>query len=536
SGTLLIEAVLIAADIAPGLARNYFGFSGWKGHDAKLWEALLSDAVRRKQNGAAHIPRITGYDIDPRALQNAADNIRNAGLESWIQVERGSITAIMAPSVDQAPGLIAVNPPYGERMDAQRGVETLYSEFGSLLKSRFIGWRVAMLIADAELGFRVGIRSRRPATLYNGPIECKLLLFTVEPESFFQPKDLKSEHRKHSPEPDSPLARARNLANSSEARAAMFQNRLRKNMRNLGKWANRERISCFRLYDADLPEYALAIDLYRGSSEWAHVQEYQAPSTIDPDKAQARLVDALCVIPGVLGIEWPNLFFKVRRRQKGTNQYMRHEDSGNFHEIDEAGHRFFVNFESYLDTGLFLDQRMTRARIKQLARGRRFLNLFGYTGTATVYAAAGGATATTTVDLSRTYLDWASRNLALNGFNTPAHRLIPSDAIDWIDQTTVKRGLDDRFALIFLDPPTFSNSKSMDRVFDIQRDHVDLIERTCRLLAPKGLLIFSTNYRKFRLETERLANLQLVDINRKTLPRDFERNPGIHQCFEIRRS
>lgn len=534
SGTLLIEAAMIAGDIAPGLKRSYFGFFGWKGHDAKIWARLVEDATRRKQECASKIPQITGYDINGRALQSASENIRNAGLEDFIRTECRSIDAIPAPQNDQPPGLIAVNPPYGERVGVERGLEALYTDFGKVLKSRFRAWQVAMLIGDAELGFRIGIRSRRPYTLYNGPIECKLLVFKVDPDCFFQPKDAHSKNNHCGS--DSWLDRAGNLATSREPGAGMFANRLRKNLRNLGRWADREQISCYRLYDADMPEYALAIDLYRASSHWVHVQEYQAPRSIDPEKAKARLADALSVIAQVLDVEPQSIFFKVRRQQKGDSQYTRADVPGKFHEIEESGSRFLVNFETYLDTGLFLDHRITRGYIKEFARGRRFLNLFGYTGTATVCAATGGAISTITVDLSRTYLDWARRNLALNGFDSTAHRLIQADVVVWINRAIEKGGPSNEFDLIFLDPPTFSNSKSMQGIFDVQRDHVELLKRSCQLLTPDGLLIFSTNYRKFRLEKDRLAALKLVEISRRTLPRDFERNPGIHRCWEIRRN
>jgi len=262
-----------------------------------------------------------------------------------------------------------------------------------------------------------------------------------------------------------------------------------------------------------------------------HVQEYEAPDTIDPDKARQRLQHALGVIPLVLEIPREQMFFKVRRRQKGGGQYEKLDEAGAFHEVREGPCRFLVNFTDYLDTGLFLDHRATRAMLGELAQGKRFLNLFGYTGTATVHAGLGGAASTTTVDMSYTYLDWAQRNFELNGMRGKNHELVQADVLVWLKQNHARR-----YGLIFLDPPTFSRSKRMDDTFDVQRDHVALIADAAALLEPDGILVFSTNLRRFKIDREALSPLTVEDITRKTIPQDFERNPKIHQCFRIRRA
>jgi 23S rRNA (guanine2445-N2)-methyltransferase / 23S rRNA (guanine2069-N7)-methyltransferase len=309
----------------------------------------------------------------------------------------------------------------------------------------------------------------------------------------------------------------------------MFANRLRKNLKHLGRWLKRENIHCYRLYDADMPEYALAIDVYEGEKRWVHVQEYEAPKSIDPQKAQARLHEALDVIIDLLEIPREQLFLKVRRQQKGSAQYEKLSSSREFHEVHEGGCRLLVNFSDYLDTGLFLDHRTTRGMLAGLAAGKRFLNLFAYTGSATVHAAMGGAVATTTVDMSRTYLDWAQRNMKRNGFNGEKHEFIQANCLEWMDKAAGKQ----RYDLIFLDPPSFSSSKRMDNTFDVQRDHVSLLRKTVKLLAPNGTLIFSNNLRSFKLDREELKELQIEDISRATLPKDFERNPKIHNCWKI---
>ncbi|MCO6413023.1 MAG: bifunctional 23S rRNA (guanine(2069)-N(7))-methyltransferase RlmK/23S rRNA (guanine(2445)-N(2))-methyltransferase RlmL [Thiogranum sp.] len=313
--------------------------------------------------------------------------------------------------------------------------------------------------------------------------------------------------------------------------ARAFANRLQKNLRHLGRWLQREDIRCYRLYDADIPEYALAVDVYGNANHWVHVQEYQAPASIDADKARARLEDAVAVLQEVLSVPAERMFVKVRRQQKGSAQYEKLATSGHFHEVREGGNRFLVNFEDYLDTGLFLDHRITRAMLGALAESRHFLNLFAYTGSATVYAARGGALSTTTVDMSNTYLDWARRNMALNGFTGKMHGFIQANCLEWLERTAGAR----RYGLIFLDPPSFSTSKRMDGTFDVQRDHVTLIRNTVRLLEDDGLLVFSNNLRRFQMDREALADLVIEDISRATLPKDFERNPKIHNCWKIRK-
>jgi len=239
------------------------------------------------------------------------------------------------------------------------------------------------------------------------------------------------------------------------------------------------------------------------------------------------------VLPGVLNVPWSHLYLKIRQRQKGDGQYEKQANLGRLVEVCESGCRFLVNFESYLDTGLFLDHRITRQLIADLATGKHFLNLFAYTGSASVFAAIGGALSTTTVDLSRTYLDWARQNFTLNGIGGRSNSLVQADCLEWIEKVTAKP--DKRYGLIFLDPPTFSNSKSMADTFDVQRDHADLLNKAFKLLDKQGVLIFSTNCRKFNLDSGSLNGVSFQDLSHQTLPRDFARNPHIHSCWKMTR-
>jgi 23S rRNA (guanine2445-N2)-methyltransferase / 23S rRNA (guanine2069-N7)-methyltransferase len=521
SGTLPIEAALIAADIAPGLLRASFGFERWKQHDADAWAALRAAAQARRQPGLLTPGRIRGFDRDPVAIRDAEANAARAGLEKRLFFQRCELAKL--PAAPAPTGLIAVNPPYGERIGETEELRALYALLGERLRADYRGWEAAVFTGNPALGRELGIRARRTHRMMNGPIECRLLRLAIEPSAFEQARE-----PGRPPPIDAEAARAR-------PGAQMFANRLAKNLDRLSAWAKRERVSCYRVYDADMPEYAFAIDKYQSDPEgtagrWLYVQEYAPPATVDRARAKGRREEAISVLPEVTGLPASAIYWRTRRPQRGKSQYEAIADLGERVVVEEGGLKFLVNFTDYLDTGLFLDHRRTRARIRELARDRRFLNLFCYTGSATVYAAAGGAKSTTSIDMSRTYLDWARRNMSVNGL-TGRHEFVQEDCLAWLAEARAER-----YDLIFLDPPTFSNSKRMDREFDVQRDHVDLIRAALRLLAPGGLLLFSTNFRKFRLDDEALADLEIRDISRSTISRDFERDTRIHHCFEIRRA
>lgn len=562
SGTLLLEGAMIAADYAPGLLRDYFGFTGWKKHDAECWKKLRAEAEQRKKIGLEKLPVIVGFDQNRHTVNTALAHVANAGLQNKIHVERRDIEDA-APAESWKPGLLICNPPYGERLGDEEETAELYKKFGETLKTHFIGWKAAMIISNPELGFRLGLRSQKPITLFNGALECKLLRMDIEERNFFIPKARTQEERiaqvteisraqeqriaqasetrpttndlsNVKPSPDregaSPL---KSTVYKSELGAEMFANRLKKNLKKLSNWAKQNYVSCYRVYDADLPEYAVAVDIYQGDQTWVNVQEYEPPKSIDQHKADQRLAGLLAEIPRVLGISRDQVFLKIRRKQKSTDQYEKHGDQGRFHIIEEGGCKLLVNFEDYLDTGLFLDHRPIRLMIQQQAKGKRFLNLLAYTGSATVHAAMGGAKSTTTVDMSNTYINWAKKNLALN-INLPVgeHEFIQADCLEWL--ATEAQLANRQYDLIFLDPPTFSNSKRMDAVFDIQTDHVQLINNAISLLSPGGVLYFSTNFRRFKIDKQALSDLIVEDISAATIPEDFARDPKIHYCWRIK--
>jgi 23S rRNA (guanine2445-N2)-methyltransferase / 23S rRNA (guanine2069-N7)-methyltransferase len=515
SGTLVIEAAMMAANIPPNSRRHYFGFFGWLGHDKAAW-----DDVKRAAQAREHKPAmlLRGQDADAGVLAAARENAARAGIGEFVSFEPGRLSG--ARPIAAQPGMLATNPPYGVRLDDRDGARLLMKELGGVLRAHFAGWDAAILAGSADAGLELGIRAERVHTVWNGALECRLLRLHVSAET---EKNLL--HKDRSARIDESLAETPG--------SKMFGNRVSKNIKQLKSWAEREQVSCYRLYDADMPEYSFALDRYAeadGQRRWLYVQEYQAPRTIDPDAVQRRRNEALAALPGATGISPEFIHLRQRRKTTRGDQYEKLGQERDFKLVEESGLRFWVNFTDYLDTGLFLDHRITRQRIRELAARQRFLNLFAYTGSATVYAAAGRARETTTVDMSATYLDWAQRNLAVNGFSGAQHALVQADCITWLKNAVAERQVYD---LIFLDPPTFSNSKRMDDILDVQRDHRALIDRCMALLAPGGKLLFSNNAQKFKLDAEVGDSYKVTDISRATLPKDFERNPRIHQCFEL---
>ena len=509
SGTFLTEGALIAADAAPAIDREYLGFLKWHGHDAALWARLREEALARR---SARVARrcILGSDIDSEAVRMASANAAHAGVADWLHVEKRALGEVPRPRGET--GLIVANPPYGERIGAESGLPELYSELGAVLRDRFQGWQAAILTGNPPLARNLGIYAKRSHRVFNGAIECRLLRFDLNAASAQRPaEEVRADW-------------------SSRPGAQMFANRLRKNLQRLDPWAAREHIDCFRVYDADMPEYAFAIDLYGRESRHVYVQEYAPPKSVNQESARERRREALAVLPEVLGVPLPQVHTRVRKPQKGADQYEKRESAAERHAVQEGGLKFWVNFRDYLDTGLFLDHRIVRGMLRAWAKDADFLNLFCYTGSATVYAAAGGARSTTGVDLSNTYLDWAHENLLLNGFRGDNHELYRADCLAWLEEQE-PRGA--RFDLIFLDPPTFSNSKRMEGVLDVQRDHVGMIRRSLKLLRPAGRLVFSTNYTRFKLDQGGLEDLAIEDISAATVPKDFERHARIHKCFVV---
>lgn len=506
SGTLLIEGARMAADVAPGLDRERFGVHGWAQFDAQLWSELRAEARTRADAGLrGSTARFFGSDRDAAVLGAAKANAQAAGVAGFLTLANRDVDAVRAPSGFDR-GLVISNPPYGERLaDAQ--LEETYARFGARLREDFAQWPVALLVANENLGRATGLKLQRRYKLFNGALPVELLLLDASPREVREP------------------APPRALSEGEQALA----NRLHKNEKHLRSWRKREQVTCWRAYDADLPEYAAAIDVYQTdeAQTWLVVQEYAPPPEIPVATAQRRLREVVHAAAEAMAVPRAQVVVKQRRQQTPLQKYIRQEHGGQSHVVVESGLGFEVNLRDYLDTGLFLDHRPMRARIRDAAAGKRVLNLFCYTGTATVYAAAGGARSTVSVDLSATYLEWAWRNFALNHVVGEKHRLVQADVLPWL---VAER---DKYDLIFVDPPSFSNSARADD-FEVQSDHPDLLRRCAGALAPGGTILFSCNLRRFKLAPDLAREFNVRDITRSTIPPDFARDQRIHHAYELR--
>ncbi|MFP1748350.1 bifunctional 23S rRNA (guanine(2069)-N(7))-methyltransferase RlmK/23S rRNA (guanine(2445)-N(2))-methyltransferase RlmL [Lonsdalea quercina] len=500
SGTLLIEAAMIAADRAPGLHRHHWGFLAWQQFDPTLWKEVTTEAQQRARAGMqATASRFFGSDNDRRVIDIARANARRAGVNDLIRFDVCDAIQLKNPLPEGPTGTVLSNPPYGERLESEAALIALHNMLGRIMKASFGGWQLSLFSASPELLSCLQLRADRQFKAKNGPLDCVQKNYQL----------------------------AANSAENVSAPADDFANRLKKNLRKLDKWAKQQGIECYRVYDADLPEYNVAVDRY---GSWVVVQEYAPPKTVDAQKARQRLFDVINATLSVLGVPTNQLILKTRERQKGKNQYEKLAQKGEFLLVDEYNARLWVNLTDYLDTGLFLDHRVARKMLGELSQGKDFLNLFAYTGTASVHAGIGGARSTTTVDMSRTYLEWAEKNLRANGLTGRHHRLIQADCLSWLSQSN------EQFDVIFIDPPTFSNSKRMEATFDVQRDHLMLMKDLKRLLKRGGTIMFSNNKRGFQMDMEGLAALGLdaQDITARTQSQDFARNRQIHNCWLLK--
>ena len=518
SGTLLLEAALLATDTAPGLARSSYGFMNLKDYDENKWQEIYNEALERSNQGKRKAQelgvKIFGFDADSAVVQRAHDNIEHAGFSELVSVEHCLLDNLTNPcqGVNELPCVVVTNPPYGERMGNFNELILLYTTLGHKLKTLFKGGRAAVISTSQELLSCLRLSLDKSYRLFNGALECQLRVFNLDHESGDQ----------------APQADANQVLVAVD-----FSNRLTKNLKNLEKWANREKISAYRIYDADLPDYNAAIDRY---NQYYIIQEYQAPSSIKAHVAQKRLLDMIAATIKVTGAIGDDVIVKSREKQKGESQYAKRDDAlGHYIEIYEQDVVFKVNLQDYLDTGLFLDARPIRRLIRSMSAGKDFLNLFAYTCSASVMAALGGAKSTTSVDMSRTYLDWGKDNFKINGFDldgynaTGNHHFTQDDCLSYLSRDHGKT-----YDLIYIDPPTFSNSKRMEKSFDVQRDHLLMLGNLTRHLNDGGVVIFCTNKRNFKLD-DGVAQygFTVENITPKTFDPDFKRDQQLHTCFKL---
>lgn len=505
SGTIIIEAALMAGDVAPGLLRDHLPPTRWLGFDDQAWRDAINQADACAEHGLEQLRHcFVGLDKSRKAITKTLENSKRAGVRAAMVVDAGLIEALERPDVAEHY-LFVTNPPYDERLSAD---VLLYQTLGEVMRERFGDDHAALLIAKDSPVQALGLSPDKRYTLYNGSIECQLAVF-------------------------SPIVRT--LRGSGDYTlsdgAQMLANRLQKNAKKLKKWLKNDEVTCHRLYDADLPEYASAIDVYTEAAvphrRFVHVQEYAPPAKVNPEDAKRRFRETLQAVGKTLDVPRAQVAVKQRQKHQRGGQYQRVSEKEHTLTVLEDGLTFEVNLFDRIDTGLYLDHRPTRKRIRELANGKRFLNLFAYTATATVHAASGGALSTVSVDLSKTYLTWATRNFALNGVTGAAHQLVQADVMRYLRESQ------DAFDLIFCDAPTFSNAKDIDD-FDVQAQHDELIDLAMARLAPDGVLIFSNHLRKFVLDDDLSERYTVTVVGDASIPPDFARRKNIHHVFEIR--
>ena len=508
SGTIVIEAISMAAKQAPSIRREKWGFKHWLMHDDNAWQQQFEQATQASIDGLEQLKaKVFGIDIDPRVLKTAQQNARNAGVQKFI--EFSCKDANKMNNTFGQPGTLLFNPPYGERIGELPELVESFVLFGQRLKSQFVDWHLAILTANVELLAMLKLSSFKRYKFKNGPLDCQLALYNIDAKQFA--KD------------------AANPQSAFEEKDSAFANRLKKNIKNFKGWLKSGDVQCYRVYDADIPEYNAAIDIY---GEYMVVQEYAAPKNIEEDKSAKRLQEVLYWAPKVLNIPTDKVVLKTRSKQKGTNQYQRVDQSKRFITVLEHGAQLKVNLWDYLDTGLFLDHRKTRQIVAKKAKNKSLLNLFAYTGSVSVQAAIHGAESVTTVDMSNTYLNWAQDNFALNKLSGHKYQFIQADCLDWLKKCTQK------FDVVFIDPPTFSNSKRMEDSFDVQRDYIALITDALKVLSPNGEILFTNNKRNFKMDFEAMTALG-VDVKAMsdvTRDKDFARNTHIHNSWLITRA
>ncbi len=505
SGTLLLEAVGMAAGVSPNVEREFWGFTRWKFHDAQLWNEILTDVKVESAEALANCTvKVFGFDMDGRVLRNAKANAKNAGFGHLIEFKQGKAEELT--NQFNEVGHILFNPPYGERIGSLPELVETFTELGKVFKKEFLNWQVSLITSSIELLGLLKLSSHKRYKFKNGPLDCQFALYDINDKQIER----------------TPIETDFSGQNSD------FANRLKKNIKGMKSWLKQQNIDCFRVYDADIPEFNVSVDKY---ADHIVIHEYAAPKDVDELKASQRLQEAIYWAPKILNISADKVSLKVRAKQKGKNQYQQLSKTKKELVVQEYNALFKVNLWDYLDTGLFLDHRKTRQIVSKKSAGKTLLNLFAYTGSVSVQAALAGAEKVTTVDMSNTYLDWAKDNFELNKLRSHKYEFIQADCLKWLADN--KNGYD----VVFIDPPTFSNSKRMDESFDVQRDHLALIKSGMKSVNPDGELVFTNNKRSFKIDFDglNLVGLKAECLTELTRDFDFKRNKHIHNSWLITR-
>lgn len=501
SGTLLLEGWQMAIDLAPNLNLKSHALFSWNPFNAHDWTTLQQEAEERAATGMAMFRgQIIGVDHHKASVALANDNLEQLPNNKRISFNYQPLDKFRIPPRNN---LVVCNPPYGVRL--QKNHLSSWQQLSHWLGEKANGAEAAILTPDAAKGWMVGFREQKQYAFKNGALDVQLRLFSISKANR--------------------LAVPEGQHFALPAGAQPLANRLKKRLNELKPWAVAQGIQAYRLYDADMPEFAFAIDRYQNQ---VVIQEYQAPKTIEAKKVQQHLEWALLAVQSVLGVPSQQLHLKTRQKQKNSSQYLKQAELEQARFIvKEQGRKYLVDLAQYLDTGLFLDHRWLRRTVQEQAKGQSVLNLFSYTGSISVAAGCGGAQSVTSVDTSKTYLAWSEENFKINKIQSK-HLVVRQDVMRYLQTCQ------NRFDLIVVDPPTYSNSHSRDEDWDVQRDHIELLRRCGRLLNDNGRIYFSNNFRKFKMDAVLAEEFDFQDITRESMDKDFL-GSKIHQCFLLKR-
>ena len=567
SGTIAIEAALAGCNIAPGIARD-FSSSQWNTIDKAHWTKAIEEANDFKRNDVEM--QIIATDRDAEVLNKARYHADQAGVAEHIHFQQQPFAELRS---SRKHGCIVTNPPYGERLDQQQRLIGLYQSIPAVMQ-RLPTWSLFLITNMPKFEALIQKQATRRRKLFNGRLECTYYQFlgprpprpnrdgdqapkVVDSES--AAKESRSDWKPiedaqpysssitadadTTPETSTESAAASAIASTTaesqpaalfggltdkdNEQAGLFRNRLTKLARHLRRWPTKRNITCFRLYERDIPEIPLVVDRYE---DYLHITEYERPH--DRNIARhAQWLDLMCETAAeTLGVPTANVFLKRRKKDSHNRQYEKVSRAGKIATVNEGGLKFLINLTDYVDTGLFLDHRKTRQMVQKEAEDKDFLNLFAYTGSFSVYAAKAHASSTTTVDLSKNYLEWAQRNMDVNGLTDSKHQFIASDILEFL--TAAADNPMRMYDLAVVDPPTFSNSKKTSEDWEIQSRHVELLNLVHQIMRTGGVVYFSTNYRRFKFDEAALPNFQVREISKQTVPEDF-RNKRIHRCWRL---
>ncbi|MEM7453650.1 MAG: bifunctional 23S rRNA (guanine(2069)-N(7))-methyltransferase RlmK/23S rRNA (guanine(2445)-N(2))-methyltransferase RlmL [Planctomycetota bacterium] len=529
SGTILTEAALIGLNVAPGVNRE-FASSSWLQISTQMWLDAKSEA-RAGELTDTELD-IAGFDVDEEVLKLARKHVVAAGVEKHIHLQQRPFADLRSK---KEYGCVITNPPYGDRLSERRALRPLYESIPGVLQ-RLPTWSHFIITSVTGFERTVGREATRRRKLFNGPIECTYFQYLgprpprkdehasqVSPTGAAQGDTAATQKQKRKDETKPVFG---GLEDKDREQAELFATRLKKRAKHLRRWPTRRGITCFRIYERDVPELPFVVDRY---GEHLHITEYDRPHERDPARHAAWNELMVSTAASALEVPIQKTFFKSRLRKPGAAQYTKVAADKKLTEVEEAGLKFLINLSDYVDTGLFLDHRNTRAMVRDEAGGKRILNLFAYTGSFSVYAAAGGASSTTTVDWSNTYIEWAGKNMAANGFTGPEHHYYAEDVVRFVSEVAQS---DRTFDLVIVDPPTYSNSKRSENDWDVQQHHSALLRTLAESVSVEGVVYFSNNFRRFKLD-ESLAELyDIREISKQTVPEDF-RNKRIHRCWRM---